>query len=77
MGTHPPSQHSDHTVHLYNYSAMQPFLTTHKAHTLKDAFCKNNLILDENISWRLKLDQKLTNPPGPQCVSTTLIRNTS
>ena len=54
---------------------MQPFLTTSNTHTLKDAFFKNTLIFDENIL--LELDQKLTNPPGPQCVSTTLIRNTS
>ena len=28
---------------------MQPFLATHKTHTLKDAFSKNDLILDENF----------------------------
>ena len=28
---------------------MQPFLTTNKTHTLKDAFCKNTQIFDENF----------------------------
>ena len=48
----PPPTHNTQTtqsIYIIFHKYMQPFLTTNKTHTLKDAFCKNTLIFDENI----------------------------
>ena len=47
----PPTHNTQTTQSIYIifHKYMQPFLTTNKTHTLKDAFCKNTLIFDENI----------------------------